>query len=578
MTTGIVTYPGVLFAKGAVYTQTRGVEPDSVAVRIVPQSTPIASVGDINLYFEVNDVPDVLIPDCLADKSNVWVNDAGFTGTVLFQDRRWRWSRVEAYSWHINERNSAGVIIEESRFSLREILRDLFAWIGEVNVDVSRVNDSFYPEYDLRCVQANEVIADICAQYGYEVCLGFGEDPVEVWPLGSGRSIDTEVDEVMRVSVSVDPKTPPQYSQVCFGPSYGTALFLAVPVGWDFEDKIYKKIDDLPYKPIDGWKGEPPKTLPNVRKILDESDPQRASALVDEARIYRTYQVVGFANGRESDESGGGKFTLGLPDGTGTLTNISQLYPFIGEPTIQDVWIEGRSPSWIDEDSPGSTKVKSKLDFAFYPNTGIIKFPRPVFRTSNEDGKLNVHPAVVFIELGFRIRDIQTRQFVSYVNTLEVDPSGFGVHTHNRPSITSYSKAVYPVNDVNETNLEETSKEDLFVCTGTTNNKDDLDEEANSIHAATAGLYTSTSSRVIAYNKLMSGARCDGLTSQVQHVISDGTGGRFSGHHTVVAQNTDYDTFIRTAQERQHARHLNRMRALAPENRALRGRAEKAND
>ena len=141
MTTGIVTYPGVLFAKGAVYTQTRGVEPDSVAVRIVPQSTPIASVGDINLYFEANDVPDVLIPDCLADKSNVWVNDAGFTGTVLFQDRRWRWSRVEAYSWHINERNSAGVIIEESRFSLREILRDLFAWIGEVNVDVSRVND-----------------------------------------------------------------------------------------------------------------------------------------------------------------------------------------------------------------------------------------------------------------------------------------------------------------------------------------------------------------------------------------------------------------------------------------------------
>ena len=573
MTIGLVTYPGIVFAKGATYTQTRGVEPDSIALRLIPQTSVIAAVGNIVMKFGDTDI--ITIPDCLADKSNVWLNEKGFTGTVIFQDRRWRWSRAQSYDWHVNERDILGDIIAASKYSLRAIFQDLFAWIGEANVDVSRVNDAFCPELDLTCVQVDETIADLCSLYGYEVCLGFSDDPVEVWPLGTGRSINTTVSEVMRISTSVDPSTNPQYSQVCFGALEAQARFLAIPVGLE-RDGTIKKINALSYRPSLGWEFEDPRTFNNVASEhgVDE-------ARLAEESVFKWYLIEGFADGVKGvyPTALEGKSTMDYPDGSGTLTHLNQLYPFLSklispyvDATTQNLtyppvvvygkcvstspaWVGPNQNQWVDEEISGNP-------FSFDRYIGLIKFEKPLYQFDPNPFAGKIHPAIVYIEAAFRIRDIQTRQFISYVNTLEVDPSGFGYKTHRLPRQHSVYVTEYDENQE-------------VADTGGSNN-DSLDEDAAVLHAATAGLYNSSKRLTVHYNKPMQNARCDGLTSQVQHVISDGTGGRFSGHHTVISQSMDFDAYIRGAVERKQSRHVARQLNSWIVDR-MQNRSEKAN-
>lgn len=563
MAQGLVTYPGVSFPKGATYTQTRGVEPDSISLRLVPQTTPIPSVGNITMYFGSTDM--VTIRDCLADKSNIWLSKSGFTGTVVFQDRRWRWSRTQGYSAHINERNANGEIIQASKYSLRAILWDLFNWIGESNVDVSRVSDSFYPELDYRCVKADEKIEDLCNQYGYTVCLGFGTQPVEVWPLHVGRYVNTASPQIMRISSAVDPADPVYHSSVCFGPSEAQARFLAVPVGMD-TDGTWKKIEDLSYKPAAGWVNEPAHTMANV-----ESEHGKPAAKLARQTVFRWYAPIGFANGNN-------KWTYNYPDGSGALSHISQCYPFAGKlletdfsPTGQPVHprprvygeaLESR-PRWHPALTNQDIGDEIEGSFIFDRNTGIVQFEDPQLRHVSTGSNPGLYPAIVYLEAAFKIRDVQTRQFVSYVHNKVVNASGFGVHMHDEPgmhsrTITNYSSGQTP--------------------SGTTTNKTELDNHANLLHMATTGLYTSSQKRVIHYNKLMAGARCDGLTSQIQHVISDGTGAGINANHTVIAQNMDYDMFIRSAQERSRDRHLDSRRKEWVVSKAKQWRSEKANE
>jgi len=522
MTTGTVTYSGLLLAKGATYTQKRGVRPDRIQVKMIPQTSSIAAIGDLTLAW--NGDP-ITLPDCLADKSHIWLTDNGFIGTIVFEDRRWRWSRFPRFSAHYNERDPDGEIVEDTRASVQEILADLFGHINETNADVSLAPAGVYPEINAQCRRADVLIDELTQNFGLHVCLGFGSDPVAVYPEGVGTALPFD-GRVMAASEEVDPPTPPKTFQVCFGPSVAQARFKLAPLGVDLDNSI-KPIDDLSYTPADGWHREP-MDMPNVNV-------QHGVEAWNLARqtVYKMYGIDTFADG-----------TLNYPDGSGALNDIKQVLP-LGDKLLETTQRDGKFhhpavrvfgkhltysfPSFKLTEISDPIQEGWKLNFY----RGIVTFEEQMYFLDGTGTSQQAMPAELYLEAKFRIRDSFNHQFVAYVWETGADPNGQGYYTFHEPGL--YARTVVQYDD-------NQAVSDIIT------NQATLDGYATSIANGAAGLYTSSSRYMSWYNRPMSGLRTDGLTSQVRHVISDGTDGE-PGHYTVAAQGTEFDIFSRTSRE-----------------------------
>jgi len=522
MTTGTVTYSGLLIAKGATYSQKRGISPDRVQVRMIPQSTPIAAIGDLTLDF--NAANPIVIKDALADKSHIWLTDQGFTGTIIFEDRRWRWSRYPRYSAHFNERDANGDIIASRQTGLRDMLLTMFTHIGEASVDLSRVPNDFYPEIDVQCVQADKLIGEITGNFGYEVCLGYGDDVVTVYPQGTGSALPTG-SSLMAFSEEVDPPTAPEFFQVCFGPSVAQARFAMIAMGLDL-DGNWKPINSLSYKPSAGWDKEPI-DMPNVRI----ENPGTEAWNLARNTVYKVYAISTFADG-----------TLDYPDGSGTLSAINQVLPLFDKlletGTSNDaahhppVRVYG---SHFTYSFPAffNTEIGALISepYTFDRYRGMIKFEEPMYQLEGSGAGQTIKPAELYLEAMFRIRDETNNQFVAYVWETTVDANGQGYATHHDPSLNARTIVLY---------------DNEHAVTGTQTNQDTLDAFAATIAANGVGLYTYSARYMNWYNIPMNAIKPDGLTSQVRHVISDGEDGE-PGHYTVASQNTEFDVFDRTS-------------------------------
>ena len=529
---GYVTYSGVLFAKGATYTQSRGMNPDNLSMRVIPQSSSIAATGTVALVYKdilTGIMETISLPDCLADKSNIWLTDKGFLGTITFQDRRWKWSRYPLFSAHFNERDAEGEIIEASKTSLREILRLAFLHIGESSVDVSRVDQDFFPELAPLCDHADEFIASILKDQGLDVCLGFGADPVVVWPLGEGTGLPSGV-ELMAFSEALDPPDPPYKVDVCFGPSVAQARFKLEAVGLDTDGEV-KLIDDLSYKPTGGWEKQD-------MSGLDGVTPGTTAAILARQTVFRVYAITGFTDG-----------TLNLPDGSGPLEEIAQVLPLLDKLVETETYYEGGDINkkktvhpeprvygvYQKEESLGHGKETEIGDevgvtFVLNVNLGMVKFEKAIGRIVDEKTK----PADLYLECAFRIRSAENRQFIPYVKETVVNGSGYGTHAHKATNL--HARTIVSYNDKQE-------------VTGASTNETLLDAYVTSLVNSTAGLYASQARQMGWYYKPMSTLRNNGVISQIKHVITDGTDGE-PGHHTVASSNMSFDMFARTAHER----------------------------
>lgn len=547
MTQGTVTYSGITLTKGAEYTHTRGIRPDRVVVDCVPQVSSIPDIGDIVFGYGAT---SLTLPDCLADKSLITLNESGFTGSISFDDRRWRWSRYSAVSYHWNERDVLGNIVTATQKHMRAMVLQLCTDIGESSADVSALPTDFYPEFDVLCDRPDIALDTLLQTYGYDICLHFGSESVEIVKIGVGTTLPTA--NLMAASTGVDPPTPPQYVQICFGPSEAQARFKLKAYGLD-TDTTFKEFDDLSYIPSAGWETEP-LNYPNVFAQHGESD-----WLLAIESVYRCYAIDTFTDD-----------TLDIPDGSGTLSSIKDVLPLY-ETLLSTDTLNGRVHHprpriygiyWKDKHPiRGNTDVGDlvELPFQFDRYRGMVIFNEPVFRV--DTATRNTLPAELYLEAAFRIRSATTFQFRSYVKNVEVNASGYGYHhvkldEFNAQTVTNYDSSQAVVDfDTNESTL------DTIAAAAVSN---------------AAGEYTYSSRDIGIYNKPVFTIRLDGLISQIKFVITDGDNA--AGNHTIAARNMEFDMFIRNANERRmELEYLQRKRYMIG-NSVISRRPEKGND
>jgi len=523
MTQGSVTYAGVLLAKGAIYTQVRGVAPGKVSVQIVPQSTSLAAVGAVTFIYGIE---TQTLPDCLADKSNVHISPSGFKGSITLQDRRWRWSRYPSVSYHFNERDTNGNLIAATLFSHRQIVTQLLADIGETNIDVSAVATNFYPEVDVYCMRPDTLLDQVTSDWGYGICLGFNADPVKVVQVGVGESLPTE--NLMAAAEGLDPPTPPQYVRVCFAPSVAQARFKMIAVGMDTDGNI-KPIADLSYAPLSGWETENPE-MPNVLKTYDKDSDEYKLAI---KTVFRWYIPATFADGG-----------LNLPDGSGLISSINQVLPMLPQlvetefingvpynpqPRVYGIHMQRTAPVRL----PSLINDEVGFPFTFDEHRGLVAFSEAVFVSNTVEETIS--PSELYLESAFRLRNSVTNQLASYMKDTEVSSSGFGYHSINDP--TNFARTVV-------------TYDSDHVVTGTITNRVNLDSLAAEYSANALGMYTYSARDVGWYNRPKFDIRLDGLISQIKHVITDGDSNE-PGHHTVASRNMNTDPFTRTEPQKQ---------------------------
>ena len=530
MSTATVTYPGITKIKQAEYTQSLGVDPDAVAIRLVPQSSSIAAAGTVT--FGYTNQTSITLPNCVLDKARTNINSSGFITSIVLQDRRELWKNKAPVSGRYNMmRNGVRVVATEK--TLRELVQLLLQALGESTPDVSNVDNSIYPEVNWDCEHPRLALAALLQQWGYGLALGFGSENVVIHELGVGTSLPT--DAVMMNSSGVDASLEPEIVRVCYSPTIIQARFELEAVALD-TDGALDLLADVSYKPTAGWEKVEPEKFEQVYQdaVTDKALKQQLAT----ESVYRLYRVKQFSDG-----------DLVLPiSGGATLNGIDQTFPLsnrILETVSTDTGQTERDRArvygvaYLKEHHTGqpyklpNTDIDDELylDFTLYGERGLIKFERPIYKMLAGEFK----PADLYLECSFSVRDNTTHQYSSYHKDVTFNPSGTGIYPYKWP--TQRNEIIVDYNTGHAKNVG-----------ANTTNTADLDTLAGLVTSAVAGKLTTVATKTVVYQYPRLSLRLDGLRKQIQHIISDGE--EQPGSYSIASEGLEFDAFIRTVADR----------------------------
>jgi hypothetical protein len=558
---GLVSFPGIVSAKGAIYTQTLGVYPDRIAIRAVPQLTPIATYGTITFSFTS---ATLTLPGCYFDEARVVASASdGFYLSLIFLDRRERWRFAAPVSGYYNTYR-VGTQTPTKKKSLRELVLLLLQHVGEASPDVSLLSNAIYPEVRWECESAVAVLDKLLREWGFSIALGFGTEVVKVVQLGIGTL--PGLTTAMMASSTVDPKVRPQYIRTCFGPSIAQARFKLEPIALE-TDEMWVGANTVSYKPAGGWENEFPARLPTV--LADEPTSTFNRAIKS---VFRAYRIVAFADN-----------TLNYPDGSGALTSIEQCLPLFNR-LLDDEAIRTDGSAipfriygkrFVPAESNGqpakdiTTTVDDEIvgeKVLFDGENGIILFENPQYFTevNEEEGGSGVEEykfADLYLECSFGILNATGNYPTHYEKDILLDSSGLGYHSVKYPELEARTVVAYTTGQA---------------VSGMTTNQTALDAIAALIAESVSVQYATDASQMIVYAMPEFTLRCNGIVHQVQHVISDGT--EHAASYSTVSSNMEFDRCIASRDERAAMAHDRLAMLAARSESVLARRREKADD
>jgi hypothetical protein len=309
---------------------------------------------------------------------------------------------------------------------------------------------------------------------------------------------------------------------------------------------------------VDGWGKTTPYSLAGAVDTLTEDQQVEARAYVR-----RAYRPVGFADG-----------TWNLPDGSGTVSGLEDILPIQNRLLVpEDIRpdesyapfkVYGKYTVLPGERAQPALPVTSAIgdrvvgvQYHFDGENGILIFEDPIFYVEDDE----YHPAYLYLEVTIQVRNQTNFQWQHYEYDVELVPSGVGYHT-----VKHELRA--------ETIVE---YDDTHTVTGTVTNQVALDALGDATALAAAGLFVTSESQHIVYNKPKLNLRCDGAILQVQHILTCGEHGH-AVNRTTASRNFEFDRGIPSRTQR--AAHYRAMLAGAGTFRTamLRARKENADD
>lgn len=383
-------YPGVGESN---VTLSHGVSPSTFTITVARGDRPNLKTGDVQILHNGRDVVRPF-EDCAI--TGVVAAD-GSTFTVRIADRRRRWKNGGGVinGWY-NKRDAKGKVIADTYADPQELLDKLLKKLGEKRFDLSQVPAGIpkdaTPEAKWDHARPAEAMASLVDALGCRIVLGT-DGRIKIAKLGTGRQLPAQM--VMDGdSETIDNTDVPESLLFIAGRTLWQGYLRLEAVGLDLDHKI-KPLDELSYKPSDGWyKGDMrhPETMVTYGRT--DAEKKEAHRLAQQT-VHRWYWIIGQENGKlpvpgyvdhRGNELPVDKRWQYLPlPGTPLFDtaedadgNNSELEPYVLGEFNNEELLDNTPPNTRMEDSPSIDN-----------ENGVVRFSRPIFRY---DGDAYGHP------------------------------------------------------------------------------------------------------------------------------------------------------------------------------------------
>lgn len=409
-------FPGVQRVVSAGYTLSHGVSPGIATLRIAPQSSYIPDVGT----FEIVMGNTILrFHQCRVDRGQFTNSQGGQTWTLPIFDKRWRWLYGEI-SGHYNLKNQTGQLITETEKTPQELARLCLDAMGEPVFDVGDLPNEPRPEVHWSHANPAESLETLCEELGCRVVMET-DGKVSLRRLGDGNTLP-DMPSAMNADFSVDFPESPDSIKAIGGPTLYQAKFKLKAVGRDVDGKI-KDLDDLSYKPQNGWEQADITDFTNIAEVNPGSIETSEKLKRAKESVFRMYRIESHVDGTNT-LPGYGTLEKIDPATGNTVFDLERIIPI--EETLAETYLDvltnkrKRKPAeitgeymsndfGISSTSPGDFYDG---DFRIDRELGIVNFSRPVLLVDNG----NQVPANLVLHVAYPIEDEETGEVDRIVN------------------------------------------------------------------------------------------------------------------------------------------------------------------
>lgn len=433
MAIGLASFPGIAQIIRCSYTLSHGITPGAFVLEIAPQAMFPTHIGPMVLTFGAI---AITFPNCRVNFVSFSRNSRGLVWSLQIFDRRWKWA-WRTISGRYNLRLDDENLDTTTEKTPQQLATLLLQTLGESAFDVSQLSNGTRPIVQWDNENAAQALATLCDSLGCHVVMQLN-GTVKICQVGAGATLPN-LPELMDDAGTLDPAEVPDYLRIMFAPTRIQAMFLLEAVGLDTDGKI-KLLDDLSYKPANGWGREAAGFFSGVANSpaavqsgqLDKNP--RTLALRTVFKWYRIKEVhdstwvekvrpqLGQVGAEFSDFNLTTKdqFLPLLPD----LIDIDATTKKNAKPFVQGVFsTRGEGGPW--RNSADWTNYRRPINLL--QDKGIVEFQDYVYKWINPGvapvaGQASIQAATLYLSASFHLQHHLTRSTHRHYREIQLGP------------------------------------------------------------------------------------------------------------------------------------------------------------
>ncbi|MFA5262237.1 MAG: hypothetical protein WC378_00320 [Opitutaceae bacterium] len=252
MRQGLAYFPGINQIVEGSISFAVGVSPSTATLTIAPQLHLTAEIGTL-VFFDGETT--LQWPNAKLLTNSFERNKSGLVWRLAIVDRRWLWQSSGGggeISKGANLHYEDNSLIRVTEATLQDLATACLLAMGETDYDVSALPTTERPEVMWDKALPAAVLEDMCGQFGFNVVLGL-DNRVRICRVGIGAELPETPDVVTSSGALEIPAIPRRICVVGPPTRYQVDMELeACGIENDRKNTI-KAIDDLSYKPDEGW-------------------------------------------------------------------------------------------------------------------------------------------------------------------------------------------------------------------------------------------------------------------------------------------------------------------------------------
>jgi hypothetical protein len=496
-----VSWPGCPETSSFSMTFAPGIRPSTCTINVPAMRADPASTGELTIRWQgpTGETVSIELKDCVLEQPPVSSDGGGTKARLPIRDRR-HWWQYGAISGSYNQKRADGEYLREK--TPQELAELLLKAMGESGFSTSKLPNKPRPPVNWKYANPASELDRLCQSLGCIVVLNPLTNKVELWPEGEGEN-PPDWPAIGR-SVGFSLIAPPKSITIVGEPTlFESVFYCGEPVGVD-EDGSVKAIDDLSYKPADGWDATAPSFFA-IEGTYTSNGERRELKDLARSSVYRMYRITGLLSGPD-------QWSPELLRGTDKAPVARDDIQLLTERVAKAPDLDGTSrreppqvllKSWqLGQSAEFNSQPKLLTSgFTIDVERRMVVLSEPAFFI---DANGKYQPALVWLRTGFHAgRDGQLHCYTRE-RPLPKGNKNAGTRVESRP----LAQEVFELWTISLDNPAQGQK------AGTENNATDLDADADGQLDSLTKIYTLQTSPSARYPGIVT-ASCDGRIQQI---------------------------------------------------------------